>query len=323
MAQTTSFDAVGNREDLTGFLTTVSPEETPMLSGLPKVRAPRATFMEWQTDDNEIVSFNGVNEGSDQTTHEDKAENRLRIGNRIQEFRRAYRVSNIQEMVMTAGVSSELARAKAKSIIELKRDCESAFGADQELQAGTEALPHLLRGLGKWIDSGNTNIDASIRTPAASIGTTSSLVESGFNDVLQNVYETAGVIQNMRLYAGSSLQRKISDFTRAEGTTTPTPFQVNSMQTDREIVFSVQFYRGDYANVQVISDLFLGRTSDTAFGTTAKERGYLITPEMVQVGILEAPNIFEQSDEGGGERGFARAIKTIVVRNPHGLGKFA
>lgn len=323
MAKTDTFNATGNREDLTDLLTTVNPEETPMLSGLPKMRAPMATQIEFQMNNYEEVNFDGSVEGSDQTSFADKAKNRVRDSNFVQEQRRAYQVTDIQEMVATAGVPSEVAFAKAQSMIELKRDWESLIGSDQEESAGTSSTPRLLRALGKWIDSGNTNIEAAVRTPAASIGTTSSLTESTFNDVLQSVYEAGGVVQTMTLYAGSGLQRKISDFTRAEGTTTPTPFTVNSNQTDREIIFSVQFYRGDYANVQVVSDLFLGRVSDTAFGTQAKERGYLLTPELVQHSIMKAPFIFENTDEGGGPRGHAKMIATLMVKNPKGLGKFA
>ena len=322
MAKAETFTAVGNREDLTDLLTTVEPEETPMLSGLPKVRAPKATLMEWQMNGYEEVAFDGVIEGTDQSSFDDKARNRVRDGNRLEELRRPYQVTRRQEKVDTAGVGSEVAFAKGQSMIELKRDWESLMGSDQEEQVGTGGQPDLMRAIGKWIDSGNTNIDSAVRTPASSIGTTSTLTESTFNDVLQSVYEAAGTVQTMRLYAGSGLQRKISNFTRAEGTTTPTPFTVNSNQDAREIVFSVQFYRGDYANVQVISDLFLGRVSGTAYDTQAKNRGYLVTPDLVQSGILEAPQIFENSDEGGGQRGFAFMEGTLVCKNPKGLGKF-
>ena len=322
MAKTNTFDAVGNREDLTNLLTTVEPQKTPILSGMPKFRAAQAAVIEWQMNSTEEISFIAVPEGTDQTSFEDKAKNRVRDGNRTEELRVPYQVSNKQMRVETAGVPNELGFAKAQSMIELKKNWESLIGSDQEEVTGSGGSADQLRALGKWIDNSNTDIDASVRTPAASIGTTSALTEPTFNDVLQSVYEAAGVVQTMRLYAGSGLQRKISDFTRAEGTTTPTPFQVNSNQDSREIVFSVQFYRGDYANVQVISDLFLGRVTDVAFDTQAKERGYLLTPEMVMHSITEAPHHFENSNEGGGPRGFAGMEGTLVVKNPKGLGKF-
>ena len=323
MAKAESFNVVNNREDKTDLYTVVSPEKTPMLSGLPKFRSQTNTLLEWTADNLEDVDFGGTIEGSDQTSHKDKTEKRVLLGNRYQEERKSYAVSNIQNKVDVAGVSDEESFAQARSMLELKLNMESAIGSSNELQAGTGAQPSLLRGLNKWIDSTNTNIDASVRTPSSSEGTTSTLTESSFNDVLQSVYETAGAVMDMRLYAGSELQRKISDFTRAEGTTTPTPFVVNSDQNSREITFSVQFYRGDFANVQVISDLFLNRTSGQGLTTASKQQGYLINPEMVNISVWENMNIVEQVDNGGGPRGFARGIITSVVKNPKGLGKFS
>lgn len=323
MAKAESFNVVNNKEDKTDLYTVVSPEQTPILSGMPKFRSQKATLLEWTADNLDNVTFEGTREGVDQTTHKDKTENRVLLDNRHQEERKPYAVSNIQNKVDVAGVSDEVAFAQARSMLELKLNMESAIGSDNESQAGTGAVPAKLRGLGKWIDNTNANIDPSVQTPANSIGTTSTLTESTFNDVLQSVYEASGSFMDMRLYAGPELQRKISDFTRAEGTVTPTPFIVNSDQSSREIVFSVQFYRGDFSNVQIISDLFLGRTSGSGVTTQSKERGYLLTPEMFNVSVWEDMNIFEQTDDGGGPRGFARGIITTVCKNPKGLGKFA
>jgi len=323
MAQAESYNVVNNREDLTDLLTTVAPEETPILSGMPKTKAQSATLMEWTTDNYENVDFVGIQEGVDQTTHKDKTALRKRIGNRYQIFRNSYAVTDVQQAVSTAGVPNEEANSKAKALVEMKRSMESAIGSDNDLVAGSGLVPSQMRGLGAWVNASTSTLDAAIRTPAASIGTTSGLTESGFNDVLQSVYESAGQVQDMRLYAGSALQRGISDFTRAEGSVTPTPFQVNSDQSSREIIFSVQFYRGDFANVQIVSDLFLGRTTGTGIDTTSKERGYLLTDAMVNVSMWQAPEIFEQTDEGGGPRGFAHARGTLCVKNPLGLGKFA
>ncbi len=323
MAKAESFNVVNNREDKTDLYTIVSPEETPMLSGLPKFRAQTATLIEWTADDYENVSFAGTIEGTDQTTHKDKTENRVLLSNRYQEERRPYAVSNIQNKVDVAGVSDEVSFAQSKAMVELKRDLESALGSNEEVQLGSGAQASKLRGLGKWIDSSNTNIDSSVRTPSASEGTTSTLSESSFNDVLQSVFEQSGSVMDMRLYAGPTLQRKISDFTRAEGNTTPTPFIVNSDQSSREIVFSVQFYRGDFANVQIISDLFLGRTSGSGLTTASKQTGYLVDPDKVHCSVWEDMNIVEQTDNGGGPRGFARGILTSIVKNPKGLGMFS
>lgn len=323
MSKAESFNVVNNREDRMDLLTIVSPEKTPILSGMPKTGAQSATLAEWFTDDYDNVSFPGVKEGEDNLTHKDKTANREAIGNRYQTFRSGYAVSEIQEAVATAGVGSEEAKAKAKSLTELKQSMEACIGSDQDLQIGSSLVASKSRGLGAWVNASTSTIPSAVRTPAGSIGTTSSLTESSFNDVLQSVFDSSGVVQNMNLYAGSELQRKISNFTRTEGSTTATPFTVNSDQREKEIVFSVQFYRGDFANVQIISDQFLGRLSGGGQTTQSKARGYLLTDEMVSVSMWQEPQIHEQTDDGGGARGFAKSRGTLVVKNPIGLGKFA
>jgi len=323
MAQANSFDVVNNREDRMDLLTIVSPEQTPILSSQPKTSAQSATLTEWFTDDYDNVSFGGVKEGEDNTSFDDKSSNRTTLGNRYQKFWKSYAVTDIQEAVATAGVGSEEAKAKSKSITELKQSMEAAIGSDNDVVVGTPLVASIMRGLGAWANASTAGIDSSVRTPAASIGTTSGLVESGFNDVLQSVFTESGVIQNMNLYAGPELQRSVSDFTRVTTANAPAPFVVNSNQKDREIVFSVQFYRGDFANVAIVSDQFLGRVDGGGQTTQSKARGYLITDEQVNVSVWQAPEIFEQTDDGGGPRGHARSRASLCVKNPKGLGKFA
>lgn len=323
MAQAQSFDVVNNREDRMDLLTIVSPEKTPILSGMPKTRAQSATIAEWFTDDYDNVTFPGIKEGEDQLTHSDKTKNREAIGNRYQIYRKDYAVTDIQEAVDTAGVGSEEAKAKSKSISELKQSMEASIGSDNDLQVGNGLVPSICRGLGAWVNNSTATIPVAVRTPATSIGTSSSLTESGFNDVLQSVFDASGVVQNMTLFAGSALQRSISEFTRTDGTTNTAPFIVNSDMKDREITLSVQFYRGDFANVQIVSDQFLGRVTDGGQTTQSKERGYLLTDEHVSVSVWQEPQIQEQTDNGGGPRGFAKARATLVVKNPLALGKFA
>jgi len=323
MPSATSYNTVGNREDILDLVETVDPEKTPMFSSLAKTRSPKALFLEWQTDVLDNPTFAGVVDGTDVSAFDNKAANRVRIGNRVQTFRRPYQVSRLQEMVETAGVPSEFGRSKAKAITELKIDIESALGSDTEVQTGSGAQPDLLRGLGKWINSSNANIDASIRTPSASEGTTSTLTEATYNTVVQSTYEESGMSQNFRQFSGPTLQNKITNFARAEGSTTATPLQVVSDSKSKELVFSITRYVSDFGTIDVIPDLFLARTEGAALATGGKQRGYLINPSMVSVSLMENPTTYELEDQGGGKRGFAEAVLTLCVKNPKGLGKFS
>ena len=91
---------------------------------MAKKAAASGTFFEVQVDDLAVASFDGVNEGEDVTSFDNKAANRARIGNYVQKFRRSYAVSDIQELVDTAGVASEFANSEAKAVREIKRDMD-------------------------------------------------------------------------------------------------------------------------------------------------------------------------------------------------------
>lgn len=62
-----SYEAVGNREDLTDIISMISPVDTPMLSRFGKTKASN-TLYEWQVDALAAASTAGVVEGSDVET---------------------------------------------------------------------------------------------------------------------------------------------------------------------------------------------------------------------------------------------------------------
>ena len=64
----TSYDAIGNREDLSDVIYNVDPYDTPFLTGVPRTKAT-AVLHEWQTDALAAASSaNAVLEGDDATT---------------------------------------------------------------------------------------------------------------------------------------------------------------------------------------------------------------------------------------------------------------
>lgn len=320
----TTYNQTGNREHILDYLTRVEPEETPKLSSFAKGPTPKAMLIEFQTDDLDAPDFDGVLEGEDVATFTDQGDGREMLNARMQKFRQKWSVSKEQELVNTAGVANDVAYAKAKAMKQLKLSMEAAIGSTNEAQAQSGSDAYKFRGLGKWIDDSNTNIPSNVRTPSASIGTTSSLTESAFNSVLQSVYEQSGSKKNYRLFAGPTLKKSISDFTRAEGSTTATPYQVTQGAESRKITLNVMRYEGDFGNVDVIVDLWNERTSGSGSITDAiREAGYLIDPSLVSIGYLEPPFARDLEDAGAGKRGYCEAIATLIVKNPKGLGKFS
>lgn len=320
----TTYNQTGNREHILDYLTRVEPEETPKLSSLPKGPTPKAMLIEYQTDDLDAPVYGGILEGEDVASFKDQGDGREMLSSRMEKFRDTWMVSREQQIVNTAGVANDVAYAKAKSMKQLKLSIEAAIGADKEAAAQSGSTPYQMRGLGKWIHATNTNIPAAVRTPSGSIGTTSSLTETTFNAVLQSVYEQSGQKKNYRLFAGPSLKQKISNFQRAEGTTTQTPYQVTQGAESKKVTLNVMRYEGDFGSVDVIVDLYNERTSGSSTISTAiREAGYLIDPSLVSIGYLEPPFAKELEDSGAGRRGYCEAIVTLLCKNPKGLGKFS
>lgn len=334
MAEATTYNIAGIREDLTDALTILEPEDCPKLSMLNKTPRPTNSYQEWQMDSLQAPSFTGRTEGSDVTNFSNKAANRARVGNYIQWQIRPWMVSRITEAVDVAGVTNEVANAKAKSMRELKRDFEAAIGSDNDRQADNGTVPYLMRALGTWISStGPADVPVAYRTPAASINATAtaSLSEDNFNAVAQSVYEQVGGRKNMTLFSGPSLKRAISKFQRQQGGTTAISYMVTQGADENQITLNVELYEGDFGVYRVIPDLFNGVLTDANTGglpgtswlsNQVRARGYMCDTELLGVSYMIGMESMELPDQGGGRRGFVQAIMTLMCKNPRGLGKF-
>lgn len=323
MPLATTYNQTGNREHILDYLTRVEPEECPKTSSFNKAPRPGAMKVEYQTDDLDAPAFDGVLEGEDVSTFKDQGDGREMLESRMHKFRDTWQVSKEQELVNTAGVSNDVAYAKAKSLKQLKISMECAIGADQEAVVQSGSTAYKMRGLVKWIDSTNTNIPANVRTPAASIGTTSTLTEPTFNAVLQSAYEQGGMKKKYRLFAGPTLKQKISNFSRADTSSNDSTYSVTEAATSKQVTLNVMRYDGDFGTVDIIPDLFIERTSGSSSITDAvRQAGLLIDPAMVSIGYLEAPFAKDLEDSGAGKRGYCEAIATLLVKNPKGLARF-
>jgi hypothetical protein len=334
MPEATSYNIVGIREDLTNFLTILEPEDTPKLSMFSKSERPTSYYQEWQVDNLSPVQFPGVLEGQDASSFANKAQNRQRIGNYVQKFWRTWAVSDIVEASDVAGVSNEVANAKAKCAREIKRDIEAAIGSDNEMQADNGSVPYLMRGLGMWIGGTQTvhAVPSTFATPSGSISTTAStsLTESTFNSVFQTIFEVNGGKRAYTLFAGPTLKRYISLFQRVTGASgTTQTYQVTQGAENHRIDLHVDFYEGDFHTVTIIPDLFNGLVSAAATATSfpitavSRARGYVIDPDLVGVGYMIGMEGMSLPDQGAGQRGLIKSVLTLMVKNPRGLGKFS
>ena len=319
--------AVSNREDLSDTLTILAPEETPVLSSLSKTRAS-AVQHEWTMDSLADVSTAGVSEGVDVSTYADEFSARVRVGNYTQKFRRAYQVSDIQEVVDSVG-PAKFAQAEAKALRELKRDVEATILSDneQDVEDGSGSNPYKMRGLGKWIQNGAqaTNpVPADYRTPADSvydISTSGAFTETAMNNIITSIYRVSGATQSLTLVADTALRRVISEFARigeigTAGSGDASIRNVNYNGETAKIKLSVELYQSDHGIVSIVN-----MNPDCSPDTTNKNRGYFLNPEyasiaeLIPVGSTVLPNL------GGGERGYVDCALTLAVHHPGAHGK--
>ena len=312
---------VSNREDLTDVLTILAPEETPILSSANKQKAS-ATKVEWTVDALSAPSTVGIAEGADVTTFTDQFAGRARLGNRVQKFRRDYKVSDLQEAVDSVG-PAKVAQAEAKAIRELKRDIEASLASanTQTTEDGAGAV-NRLGGLGDWISAagGSANVPGAFRTPATSIAdvTDGTFAETELNALISSIFKVTGSTNNLMLVADTALRQDISDFARIGGASGDSVRSVNYGGESGTIKLSVDLYQSDHGIVSVVN---ANPDCMPTQAGTAGMAGYLVNPEyygvheLIPMGSSRLPNL------GGGERGFVDCALTLGVYHPGAHGK--
>ena len=299
--------AVSNREDLLDVITTLAPQETPILSMAPKRKAT-ATFHEYTVDSLSAPSTAGVAEGADVTAYVDKFSGRARLGNYVQKIRRPFMVSDLQQAVDSVG-PAKIAQAEMKAVKELKRDIEATICSNNDRSAENGGgTSYGLRGLGDWIDSaGPSDVPAAYRTPSGSIHSSGAFTETVLNN---------GMANELTLVADTALRAVIADFARTSGSTNTVYRQIQQSADTATIKLTVDFYESDNGMVSIVN-----MNPDCAPDTTNKDTGYLLNPEymgvadLIPIGSSRVPNL------GGGDRGYVDWTGTLEVLHPGAHGK--
>ena len=202
MAQPTNtfdtYDTVGIREDLSNVIYDVSPDETPLLSSMAKVKATN-TFHEWQTNSLRAAANNHHVEGSNsEATAVSPTE---RLGNYSQIFKNSVITSGTNDVVDAAGRgNSEMSYNIIRVATEQKLDMEKALFENVARVAGNATTARKLAGLGAWLSTNVTNIGANGANPAGSVpgatartnGTQSVFNQTKFDTCMQSVWESGG-----------------------------------------------------------------------------------------------------------------------------------
>jgi galactitol-specific phosphotransferase system IIB component len=252
MAQPTNtfdtYDSIGEREDLSDVIYSISPTDTPFLSSAAKTKAT-AVLHEWQTDSLEAaVSNNAVIEGDDVTIDAITATTRLSNSSQIMD--KAVVITGTQEVVDKAGRSSELAYQIAKKAKELKRDMETTLTANVAEVAGNASTARKMGTIGAWVatndDFGSGGASGATGDTARTDGTQRAFTESSLKSVIKLVWNAGG--DPSMIMVGPFNKQKLSGFTGNS-----TRFDAGQ---DATLYTSVDVYASDFGQLQVVPNRF-------------------------------------------------------------------
>lgn len=313
----TTFNAKGNREDLTDMIYRITPTKTPFLSAIPKVKAT-ATFHEWQTQDLAAVSANAQIEGDDVGTFTAVTPT-ARLGNYTQISTKNVIISGTQQAVKSAGRNNELGYQLSMKSAELKRDMEAALlsaangvggavsnATTSATHAGSTSAARYLRGLEGWIAT-NVDLGASGVAPvytmgswaAPTDGTQRAFTESQVKNVLQLAYAQGG--EPDMIMVGPGQKQTFSTFT---GNAT----RMDKAE-DKTVTASVDVYVGDFGTLQVVPNRF--QRSRTAF---------ILETEKWALATLRPFDTVDLAKTGDAEKKLLTVEYTLEARNEKSSG---
>lgn len=239
-----SYEAVGNAEDIEDIIYDVTPEETVGLSMCERDKATNRVH-QFQTDVLDTPAANAQIEGNiyalGAVTPTVMLNNVCQISNKV------YGVTNTQEAIKHHGRGSEIARLDVRKGVALKLDMDLAIFANVAKVTGDDSTARKTAGIPTWI---KTNIDkASDGTNPTGDGsdTRGSGTQRVFTeDLLKNSLQLAFTngCKATKLVAGAFNKRQMSGFTGGAMRT--------DKGEDKKLYASIDFYEGDFHVLDIV-----------------------------------------------------------------------
>ena len=308
MAQPTNtfdtYDSVGEREDLSDVIYSISPTDTPFISSAAKTRAT-AVLHEWQTDSLAAAATNNaVIEGDEATL--DAVTATTRLSNSSQIMDKTVVITGTQEAVDKAGRASELAYQIAKKAKELKRDMEATVTGNQAEVTGNASTARKFGSLGAWIetndDLGASGSSGGSGNTARTDGTQRAFTEASLKTVIKSVWNEGG--DPSMIMVGPFNKQKLSGFTGNS-----TRFDAGA---DATLYTSVDVYASDFGQLQVVPNRF-SRDRDA----------YVLDMNYFAIAFLRDFSMHELSKTGDSEKRQLLVEATLESRNEKASGLVA
>jgi hypothetical protein len=309
MAQPTNlydtYDTTGIREDLVDVIYNISPEDTPILSAIPRTAA-KSTKHEWQLDALAAPAANLVIEGDDATIDAMSATTRAFNYTQIQD--KVIALSGTQSAVDAAGRADEMAYQIAKKSKELKKDMEFALIKGQVQAAGNATTARAMGSIPTWIaTNGDAGTSGTLSTGAGTdlpnSGTDRDLTETILKTVIQEVYTSGGDLD--LLVVPPSVKQVISGFNANTTRFGPAEKKVEYAAID--------VYSSDFGDIQVVPNRVMA--------TTDEKLCLLLQSDMAAAAYLRDFQVVDLAKTGDSEKKQLLCEWSLEMRNEaaHGI----
>lgn len=303
LAQTqNAFQTIGNREDLENKIYKIAADKTPFTSNIGTDKAT-ATYHEWQT------STLPTPDGTNAAVQGDEFANQapiltIRPGNRTQIMTKTGSVSNTQEAVIHAGISSEKAFQIMYKGEALATDWEARILGNYASVVGNASTAAQSAGAQAWFTS-NTSRGAGGANggfsggavAAATAGTARAFTEQLVKDVQASSFTNGA--RPSQMYVSAKHKQQFSAFTGiAANRANVTGFEQATIYGGADI------YVGDFGKLVIIP---------VQYGLS--NAALLIDPEHWAVATLRPMRKEDLAKTGDAERFAMTMEKTLVARN--------
>ena len=314
-----TYNSVGNREDLRDAIYNIDPEETP-LGGLLGSTSIKAVRHDWQTDSLATPAANAHIEGAAYSYAE--VDPTVRVANYAQISRKTVKITKTQDMVSKAGRGKELRYQLTKKSVELRKDIEYDMVRDNASVAGSESaareaasFPSFLttnasRGTngadGGW-NSGTGIVDA------ATAGTQRSFTKALLDGTIELTFKSGG---NPSVVMLSAYNKTVfSGFMTASGVAA---FRYNYSKPDKRqgiILAAADTYVSDFGTFAIMPNRVM------SIDTASSRNVLVIQPDMAERGVLRPFSQTTPAKTGDADNRVIDTEWTLIVKNEkaHGI----
>lgn len=228
-----SFDLVGKKEDVSSYISMITPSDTPFLSSI-KTEGVDNTLYQWQEDQLRAVAKNAKLEGADAADSDRDQPSTRTNGTQILE--ETFKVSGTADAVKTHGRDKITARETMKTGKLLKMDLEhSLVGTAQTYVVAAAAV------VGEF-----ASVQAQIHANVTTTNASSALTEANIIDTHEKLYNEGS--DGSVLMVKPSDTKIIAAFSQASGRT------ADVKNGDKKITNVINIYEGPFGTVRVVKN---------------------------------------------------------------------